>query len=119
MSVQRVLSETHAKNENSVVFSSVEVALAIALALGNAVRGGLSAKCEKSFPAYWAAICVFSWTPGGLHEGHEIIGFYRGSEISDFDSREAQGSPEEAQKRPRRGPGKPRRKEAQTRSRRG
>ena len=45
--------------------------------------------------------------------------FYRGSEISDFDSRKAQGGPEEAQKRPRQAPARGGPEEAQKRLRRG
>ena len=51
MIFQRVLSETHAKTEKAVVFSPVEIALAVALVCGFAVRGGLSAKCGKFVPA--------------------------------------------------------------------
>ena len=56
MNFQTVLGETLAKNENTVVFSPVEVTLAVALLCANAVRGGLPANSETSFTAYWAAI---------------------------------------------------------------
>ena len=52
VSFQTVIGDTHPKIETTLVFSPVEVTLAIALVCGNAVCGGLSAKRGKSFPAY-------------------------------------------------------------------